>query len=112
MSDKPVYLDYNATTPIDPRVRETMLPFIEEHFGNPSSGYVHGQCAKEAVEHARGQVAALVGAEPDEITFTRGGTESDNQAIIGTALAQAREGETHHRLTHRAPRCAEHLPLS
>ena len=81
MTEKPIYLDYNATTPIDPGVREAMLPYVEEHFGNPSSSYVYGQCAKEAVEKARALVAILIGATPEEMVFTNGGSESDNQAI-------------------------------
>ena len=86
MSDKPIYLDYNATTPIDPAVHDAMLPYLEEHFGNPSSGYIYGQRAREAVARAREQVAALIGAVQVEIVFTSGGSESDNQAIVGTAL--------------------------
>jgi cysteine desulfurase len=96
---KPIYLDYNATTPIDPVVREAMLPYLEEHFGNPSSSYTYGQRAKEAVEHARGQVGALIGARPEEIVFTGGGSEGDNHAIIGTALANAEKGK--HIITSR-----------
>ncbi len=87
-----IYLDYNATTPIDPRVREAMLPYLGEHFGNPSTTYGYGQRAREAVEHARRQVAALIGATPEEIVFTSGGSESDNHAIIGTALAHMDRG--------------------
>lgn len=67
---KPIYLDYNATTPIDPGVREAMLPYLEEHFGNPSSSYAYGKRAKEAVDKARRQVAALIEATPEEIIFT------------------------------------------
>ncbi len=77
----PVYLDYNATTPIDPQVLDAMLPFLREQFGNPSSSYALGRAAREAIEHARAQVAALIGAEPDEIIFTGGGTEASNIAI-------------------------------
>ncbi|MEE8418509.1 MAG: cysteine desulfurase family protein [Dehalococcoidales bacterium] len=87
MSQKPVYLDYNATTPVDPAVRQAILPYLEEWFGNPSSSYSYGKRAKEAVEMARQQVAALIGAFPEEIIFTSGGSESNNQAIIGIALA-------------------------
>ena len=87
MSQKPVYLDYNATTPVDPAVRQVMLPYLEEHFGNPSSSYSYGQTAKEAVGLARAQVAALICALPEEIIFTSGGSEANNQAIMGTALA-------------------------
>ncbi|MFN7970912.1 MAG: aminotransferase class V-fold PLP-dependent enzyme [Acidobacteriota bacterium] len=81
--DDPIYLDHNATTPVDPAVVEEMLPFLREHFGNPSSGHVYGQRAKRAVEHAREQVAALLACHPDEITFTSGGTEANNLAIRG-----------------------------
>jgi len=99
MSEKPIYLDYNATTPIDPGVREAMLPYLEEEFGNPSSSYAYGQRAKEVVERAREQVAALIGATPEEIIFTSGGSESNNQAIIGAALTNTKKGE--HIITSR-----------
>ncbi len=85
---KPIYLDYNATTPIDPGVREAMLPYLGEHFGNPNTGYAYGRHAREAVEQARQQVAALIGASAGEVVFTSGGSESDNHAIVGSALAQ------------------------
>ncbi len=98
-NEKPVYLDYNATTPIDPEVRDAMLPYMEEYFGNPSSSYVYGQRAKEAVENARGQVAALIGAKSEEIVFTSGGSESDNHAIIGVALGNTQQGR--HIITSR-----------
>ncbi|MBI4284422.1 MAG: aminotransferase class V-fold PLP-dependent enzyme [Chloroflexi bacterium] len=87
-----IYLDYNATTPIDPVVRDAVLPYLGEHFGNPSSDHIYGKDAKLAVAHARGQVASLIGAKPEEIVFTSGGSESDNQAIIGAALANAHRG--------------------
>ncbi len=99
MGEKPIYLDYNATTPIAPAVREAMLPYLAEHFGNPSSSYFYGQQAKEAVAQARRQVAALIGAAPEEIVFTSGGSESDNQAIIGVALANKERGN--HIITSR-----------
>lgn len=99
MSEKPIYLDYNATTPIDPGVREAMLPYLAEHFGNPSSSYVYGQRAKEAVEKARRQIATLIRAAPEEIIFTSGGSESDNQALIGSALANREKGK--HIITSR-----------
>lgn len=76
-----IYLDNNATTRIDPRVREAMLPWLDEGYGNPSGGYRIGRLALEAVDLAREQVAALVGAGPEEIVFTSGGTESINTAI-------------------------------
>jgi len=80
-----VYLDHNATTPVDPAVLEAMLPFLREDYGNPSSLHWFGQRARRAVEDARAQVAALVGAEPAEIVFTGGGSESDNTALRGVA---------------------------
>lgn len=89
---QPIYLDYNATTPIDPKVVEEMLPFLNTHFGNPSSSHLYGSKAKEAVEKAREQVATLLGADPSEIIFTSGGTESNNQALIATARANAHRG--------------------
>lgn len=89
---KPIYLDYNATTPIDPDVLETMLPYLREHFGNPSSNYVYGTHTKDAVYTAREQVAQLIGAKPEEIIFTSGGSESNNHAIIGTAFSNQKRG--------------------
>jgi cysteine desulfurase len=83
---KPIYLDYNATTPIDPAVLEAMLPFLQAKFGNPSSAHAYGKAAREAVERARQQVAVLLGARPDEIVFTSGGTEASNLALKGTVL--------------------------
>lgn len=83
-----IYLDNNATTPVDPHVREAMLPFLGEQFGNPSSPHAPGRAAREAVEQARAQTASLVGARPDEIAFTSGGTESINTAIRGALAAQ------------------------
>jgi cysteine desulfurase len=79
----PIYLDHNATTPLLPPVVEAMLPYLREHFGNPSSGHVYGQRAKRAVDHAREQVATLLGCQSDEIVFTSGGTEANNLAIRG-----------------------------
>jgi cysteine desulfurase len=80
---KPIYLDYNATTPIDPAVVDAMLPFLHDHFGNPSSSHAYGKAAHDAVDRARGQVAELLGAQPDEIVFTGGGTEASNLALKG-----------------------------
>lgn len=79
----PIYLDHNATTPVHPEVLEAMLPYLREHFGNPSSGHMYGQRARAAVERAREQVAALLACQPDEIVFTSGGTEANNLAIRG-----------------------------
>ncbi|MGD9489448.1 MAG: selenide, water dikinase SelD [Calditrichaceae bacterium] len=89
---KPIYLDYNATTPIDPRVAEKMLPFINEHFGNPSSSHIFGTNAKKAVDHARNQVAEMLHARFEEVIFTSGGSESNNYAIKGAALAYRHKG--------------------
>jgi cysteine desulfurase len=80
-----VYLDYNATTPVEPRVLDAMLPYFSAEFANASSIHTPGQHARAAVETAREQVAALIGAHPQEIVFTSGGTESDNHAIFGVA---------------------------
>jgi cysteine desulfurase len=87
------YLDYNASTPVLPEVVDAMLPFLRDHFGNPSSAHAFGRAARSAVTAARVKVAALVGAEPDEIVFTSGGTESNNLAIRG--VAEARPQRTH-----------------
>lgn len=83
-----IYLDHNATTPLDPRVREAMAPFLDQHFGNASSLHRYGRLARNAVDGARVQVAALCGAEPGQVVFTSGGTEADNLALSG-ALADA-----------------------
>ena len=94
MSEQPIYLDYNATTPVDARVLEAMLPYLREHYGNPSSAHVYGRRAHEALEAARSEVAALVGAAPEEIVFTGCATEANNLAILGTARASG-SGECH-----------------
>lgn len=80
---RPIYLDYNATTPLAPCVQEGMLPFLAEHYGNPSSGHSLGRAAHAAVADARSRVAQMLGASPDEILFTSGGTESNNLALKG-----------------------------
>src|SRR6266542_3455890 len=89
----PIYLDYNATTPVDPAVVEELLPFLKEGFGNPSSNHPYGHAARKAVELARTRVAGLLGCDPTEIIFTSGGTESNNQALIGTAFANSDRGK-------------------
>jgi cysteine desulfurase len=88
-----VYMDHAATTFIKPEVVETMLPFLKEHFGNPSSLYSIGREGKEAVEAAREKLARGLGAEPEEIYFTSGGTESDNWAVKGTAFTSRKKGK-------------------
>lgn len=89
---RPVYLDYNATTPIDPRVAEAMLPYMHTHFGNPSSSHIFGSEAKRAVEAARKKVADMLNCSVDEIIFTSGGSESNNFAIRGAAFANRKKG--------------------
>jgi cysteine desulfurase len=85
--DMRIYLDYNATTPVDPAVLDAMLPYFAESFGNASSIHSPGQRARGAVDSARASVAALLGAKPSEIVFTSGGTESDNLALFGVVAA-------------------------
>lgn len=87
-----IYLDYNATTPIDPEVEAAMRPYLNSYFGNPSSRYKYGTDARKAVELARSQVAELIGASPEEIIFTSGGSESDNHALKGAAFAFKNKG--------------------
>ena len=82
-----IYLDFNATTPVPPSVVEAMHPFFGEHYGNPSSSHAFGRAATEAIEDARMQVAALLGADQEEVIFTSGGTESNNLAIKGAMMA-------------------------
>ena len=97
--NRPVYLDNQATTPCDPRVLQAMLPWFCEQFGNPHSvEHVMGRQAEAAVEQARAQVAALIGAEPRELVFTSGATESNNIAIKGAARHAAAAGETRRRV--------------
>ena len=89
---KPIYLDYNATTPHDPEVIDAMRPFFEEEFGNPSSSHYYGSKPRQAVVNARKQIAALLNCKPDEIIFTSGGTESNNFAIRGCAQTFGHKG--------------------
>ena len=94
----PIYLDYGATTPVDPRVVDAMIPWLREHFGNPASrSHAWGWEAEEAVEKARGEVADLIGADPREIVWTSGATESNNLAIKGAA--QFYKGKGKHLIT-------------
>ena len=86
MDPRPIYLDYQATTPVDPRVREAMLPFLKDEFGNPhSTNHAYGWEASDAVKAARAQVAHLINADDNEIVFTSGATESCNLALRGVA---------------------------
>lgn len=98
---EPVYLDYNATTPMDPQVLEAMLPFLraEQGYGNPGRTHWAGLPAKKAIEKAASQVAQLINAEPDEIVFTSGGTESVNTAIKGICLPLFKQTKRYHVIT-------------
>ncbi|MCS6859869.1 MAG: cysteine desulfurase NifS [Abditibacteriales bacterium] len=104
-----IYLDHAATTPVDPEVMEAMRPYFTEKFGNASSPHAFSREARAAIDEARQQVAQLIGAQPDEIVFTSGGTESDNFALIGTAFRWRDKGKRivisaieHHAITHTA----------
>jgi cysteine desulfurase len=92
MTAQRIYLDYNASTPIDPAVAAAMRPFLEDHYGNPSSGHWAATTAKTALETARGQVAALLGCQSDEIVFTSGGNEANNLALKGVFFALRDKG--------------------
>jgi cysteine desulfurase len=89
----PIYLDYNASTPIDPAVAAVMMPYLTDHFGNPSSGHWAAAPAKAALEKARGQIAALLGCEEDEVVFTSGGSEANNFALKGVYFARRDSGD-------------------
>ncbi len=88
-----IYLDHGATTPLDPRVLEAMIPFLKEDFGNPSSLHFFGREVKKQLEEAREKVAGILGAEPEEIIFTSGGTEADNLALGGVVRALREKGK-------------------
>lgn len=94
----PIYLDHNATTPVHAEVRDAMVPWLGGQFGNPSSAHAYGRAAAEALAVARAQVATAIGASPDEIVFTSGGTEADNLAILGADLPRP----------HLVTSCVEH----
>jgi cysteine desulfurase len=107
-----IYLDYNATTPLAPEALDAMRPFLEQHFGNPSSIHAAGRETRAAIDDARDRLARLLGAKPHEIIFTGGGTESDNLAVIG--LARSRAGLGKHVITcttehHAVLHAFEHL---
>jgi cysteine desulfurase len=89
----PIYLDYNASTPIDPQVRSAMRPFLEDAFGNPSSGHWASAAAKESLANARERVAALLGCHADEVVFTSGGSEANNLALKGVFFALKDRGD-------------------
>ncbi|MFQ5886531.1 MAG: cysteine desulfurase family protein [Anaerolineae bacterium] len=104
---KKAYLDYGAATPTHPQVREAMLPYLGEFFGNPQSLHDWGQEARDSIEEARGKVASLIGAQPEEIIFTSSGTEANNLALKGVAWAHERKGKhiitsqiEHHSVLH------------
>jgi cysteine desulfurase len=92
MSEERIYFDYAATTPLDPRVLEAMLPYMTEHFGNPNSIHSFGREARRAIDEAREKIAQLLNCQPSEIVFTSGGTESDNLALRGVAEAYWQKG--------------------
>jgi cysteine desulfurase len=93
---EPIYLDYAATTPVDPAVRAAMLPFLsDEAFGNPSSVHTFGQAGRRAIDRRRDTLASAIGAQAGEIYFTSGGTEADNTALIGVLLAGRERGRDH-----------------
>ena len=99
MSPRQAYLDYQATTPLDPRVLQAMRPYFEDHFGNPHSiNHVYGWKTADAVRAARGHVADFIGADEDEIVFTSGATESCNLALRG--IAKASKGNMKNQVRH------------
>ena len=97
MNDLPIYLDYNATTPVDPLAAQALEPWLRECFGNPSSAHLYGKEAKAAVETARAEVAALIGGRPEDMVFCGSATEANNLAIFG--VARALRGERRHLVT-------------
>lgn len=106
----PIYLDYNATTPVAPQVLEAMLPWLRERFGNPSSSHPYGREAHEAVEGARERVAALIGASPEEVLFTGCATEANNLAVLG--VAEALRGRGRHLVTSAVEHPAVARPMA
>ncbi len=109
--DSRIYLDHAATTPLDPRVLEAMLPYLSEHWGNPSSLYAEAQEARKGLDWSRRTVAGMIGCKPQEVIFTSGGSESDSLALRGVAYASPRRGNhivtsaiEHHAVLHTAER--------
>ena len=104
-----IYLDYNATTPLLPEAFAAMRPYLESHFGNPSSIHAAGREARAAIDESRDRMARLLGVKPHEIIFTGGGTESDNLAILGLARQRAAQGRHLITCTTEHPsRCSAH----
>ena len=99
LPDGAAYLDYNATTPVDPRVVQAMVPFLTTHFGNPSSAHSYAAVPRHGLDVARRQVAALIGARPEEIVFTGSGSEADALAVRGAGLAARASGSRPHIIT-------------
>ncbi|HYJ79954.1 MAG TPA: cysteine desulfurase family protein [Longimicrobiaceae bacterium] len=108
MSDAPVYLDYAASAPLRPEVRDAMLPFLEARPGNPSSTHAFGRQARAALEDARARLAAVIGASPAEVVFTHAGTEADNLAVLGRARAMGRSPVVCSAVEHKAVLGAAH----
>ena len=104
-----IYLDYNATTPVAPEVYRAMRPYLTREFGNPSCDYALGLAARDAVQQARKDVAALLGCAPQEIVFTSGATEANNTVLKGVAAASRPRAD--HHLCHGAPGGAGPLPV-
>ena len=100
-----IYLDYNATTPLCDEARDAMLPYLQRHFGNPSSVHAAGREARAAIDDARDKIAELISAKPHEIIFTSGGTESCNLAVLG--LARSGCFTAHHQLQNGTSRRAQ-----
>ena len=107
-----IYLDNAATTQVYPEVVDAMLPYFTEHYGNPSAIYSFADEAERAVDHARGEVADLIGAKKDEIYFTGGGSESDNWAIKGHSRGICCKRKAHHHISHRASCNSSHSTVA
>ncbi len=105
----PIYLDYNASTPIAPQVLDEMLPYLKQKYGNPSSSHSFGVAIRAGIEQARERLALLLGCESSEIIFTSGATESNNMVINGIAMLEGRKAP--HHVPNRAPCGAGTVPL-